>query len=555
MSETLRKARAAYTRLDWPLARQLFRSEDAEHGLDVEDLHALSEAAWWLGDNDERFEACERAYLAYLDAGRPRRAAIAAIDIAASLFLRGDAGEASGWISRAGRLLEGEEEAAEHGYLLYLLEVEGRLGGIVSSEPTATHGLISSARRVREIGHRHGDFTLEALGSMGEGRILVKTGRASEGLALLDEALLAARSGAMTPIWTGNLFCHVIAAAEELGDLRRARESTDAMTKWLASMPAAVVFSGICRVHRCRIHQLSGDWDEAEREARRVCRELGRIHIAAAARAHDQVGEILRLRGDLDRAEAAFERAHALGRDPQPGMALLRLAQGHIDAATASIRSALLAESHGLRRAELLAARVEVELAAGHLDEARQATDELEGMAERYGSSGLHVVAHHARGAVLLAAGNPEEALPRLREACRRWTEVDAPYDCARVRVLLARTYQLLGDGDSAARELAAARIVFEELGAVFDLQNARAADTPPAPFRTLTPRELEVLTLVASGGSNKAIARTLGISDRTVARHLANLFAKLEVGSRTAAAALAFKHGLVGTPGGGERG
>jgi DNA-binding CsgD family transcriptional regulator len=545
MTPILREAQEAYARRDWPRAYELYRTARASGELPADDLYALSDAAWWLGDNDTLLEACARAYRLYLEADQPRRAAVAAIDIAAALFLRGDALVASGWISRASRHLDGEPEAAERGYLLYLLEVEGPLGGIAPSAPAAVDKLIASARRVQEIGRRYGDRTLVAAGMLGEGRALVKVGRVAEGLALLDEVLLAALGDEMIPAWTGNLYCHLIEAAEELGDLRRARDWMGAMTRWLATMPAAVMFSGICRVHRSRVHQLCGAWEEAEREAAQVCAELSQLHVAATARAHYQVGEIRRLRGDFAGAETAYRQAHALGRDPQPGLALLRLAQGRTEVAAASIRTALLAEGNRLKRAGLLAAQVEIALATGRSDEAREAAGELDEIAAFYGSSGLEVAARHSRGAILLAGGRPHEALPILREACRRWSDAEAPYDCARVRLLLVHAYRLLGDEDAAARELETAAKAFKRLGAATDLKLAVGLGAALKPPGGLTPREAEVLAHVAAGKTNKAIARELFLSDRTVARHLANIFAKLGVSTRTAAAAFAFELGL----------
>jgi DNA-binding CsgD family transcriptional regulator len=297
------------------------------------------------------------------------------------------------------------------------------------------------------------------------------------------------------------------------------------------------------------VHQRQGAWDEAEREAARVCGDVGRLHIAATAKAHYQVGEIRRLRGDLDGAEAAYVQAHALGRDPQPGLALLRLAQGRGAQAARSIRAALLAEQNRFMRATLRAAQVEIALAAGSHEEARTAARELDEIAACYRSCGLELAACHARGALLLAEGKPAAALPVLRDACRAWSEVCAPYDCARVRVLLVRTYRLLDDADAAARELDAAIGTFERLGAAADLERALSLRGGRALPRGLTAREAEVLGLVAEGRSNKAIARELALSDRTVARHLANIFGKLGVSSRTSAAAFAFEHGLTHPP------
>jgi DNA-binding NarL/FixJ family response regulator len=542
MSELLHLARDAHARRDWPMAVSLFREAEAAGPLLPDDLYAWSDAAWWLGDNEQMFAAAERAYAAYLDCDQPRRAAVAATDIAAAHFLAGDGTVASGWIGRAQRLLAHEPDSAERGYLVYLLEVEGPLGGIAPSEAAAVEELIGSARRVQEIGRRHGDRTLVALGTLGEGRARVKAGEVDHGLPLLDEAMLAALGDELVPAWAGNLFCQLIEAAEELGDYPRARRWTAAMTEWLERMPAAVVFGGICGVHRSRVFQLAGAWDRAEQEASQVCAELGGLHVAAAAKAHYQVGEIRRHRGDLAGAETAYERARELGRDPQPGLALLRLAQGRAEVAAAALSAALLGEPGAFRRAELRAAQVEVVLARGEPERAREAVAELEDAAARFGSCGLQLAARRARGAILLAEDRAAEALPLLRDACAGWSDVDAPYECARIRILLCETYRRLGDFETAERELEVAIAGFERLGAERDLAAATRLRRETRPGG-LTPREAEVLALVATGHTNKRIGRELAVSEKTVARHLANIFAKLNVSSRTAAAAFAHRH------------
>jgi len=402
------------------------------------------------------------------------------------------------------------------------------------------------ARRLRELGRRHADPNLAAAGDLFEGRALVKAGRVAEGMALLDEAMLAVRSGALGPEWAGNIYCHLMTAFTELADVRRAAEWTDATSRWLETLPAAVLFTGICRVHHSQVLQRRGAWAQAEREAALVCADLADLQVAGAAEGHYQVGEIRRLRGDLDGAEAAYREAHRLGRDPQPGLALLRLASGRTAAAAASVRTALAAVVHDrLARARLCAAQVEIALAAGQPEVAARACDELERTASTYGSSGLEAAALQARGAALLAVGRAEAALPTLRAACRRWQELDAPHDAARVRVALAGAYRALGDGDAAALELDAAEAVFQRLGAAPDAVRVRALRARPALPGGLTEREAEVLALVAAGRSNREIAEALVLSSKTVARHLSNIFAKLGVASRTQAAAYAFEHGL----------
>jgi DNA-binding NarL/FixJ family response regulator len=406
--------------------------------------------------------------------------------------------------------------------------------------------VIGTARRLRALGRAHADPNLAAAGDLFEGRALVRQGRMAEGMALLDGAMLAVRSGELRPEYAGNIYCHLMAAFAELADVRRAAEWTEATSRWLAGLPAAVLFTGICRVHRSQVLQRKGAWAQAEREAAQVCQDLAEIQISGAAEGHYQVGELRRLRGDLAGAEAAYREAHRLGRDPQPGLALLWLAQGRAPAAAASVRAALAAVVYDrLARAWLCAAQVEIALAAGQPEVAARACEELERTASTYGSSGLESAALQARGAVLLAGGRAEAALPTLRAACRRWQELDAPYDAARVRVALAGAYRALDDGDAAALELDAAEAVFERLGAAPDAARVHALRGRPALPGGLTDREAEVLALVAAGRSNREIAEALVLSSKTVARHLSNIFAKLGVASRTQAAAYAFEHGL----------
>jgi DNA-binding NarL/FixJ family response regulator len=536
---TLEAARNAYARRDWLGARDGFRAARAAGELSADDLHSLADAAWWLGLVDESLTASEEAYRMFLQGARPRQAASAAMGIALSLFLRGDDGAGSGWMSRAQRILRDQPECPEHGYVRYLLEVEAALGG------SDLEAVTSSARMVQEIGRRHADPSLVALGILGEGRVLIRQGRVVDGNELLDEAMVAVLGDELSPTWAGNIYCHLMAAYHELADFRRAAEWTRGTTRWLESLPAAVLFTGICRVHRSQVFQTSGAWEQAESEALRVCEDLADIHVASAAEGHYQLGELRRLRGDLAGAERAYRGAHERGRDPQPGLALLRLAQGRIDAAAASIRAGLAGTSDRLARARLCVAQVEIACAAGDLETAHKASAELNETASDFGSSGLDVMARHARGTVLLTGGQAAKALETLRGAYERWQELHAPYECARVRLLVARAYDALGDSDAAARELDAAEAVFAHLGAVPDANTVVALRGEPPLPDGLTRREAEVLALVASGKTNNEVATALSISRKTVARHLSNIFTKIEVSSRTEAAAYAFAHDL----------
>lgn len=505
----------------------------------ADELFRLSDAAWWAGRLQESLDTCAAAHEAFLTAGDTRRAATAAMELAGLHFMRGDEVRGSAWFGKAGRLLEHDVDCVEHGYLRYFCEVEPALEG---ADPDH---LVTVAGEVREIGRRHGDLGLVALTTMCEGRGLVIAGRVAEGLALLDEAMAAVLDEGVRPDWAGNIYCNMIDTCHELADLRRMRSWTESLEQWCASLPAAVMFTGICRIHRAQLLQTRGDWARSEAEAAQVCEDLQDMSVANAAEAHYVVGDARRLRGDLAGAESAYLRAHEGGRDPQPGIALLRLAQGRPGVALKSVHAALTAENRGpLARTRLCAAAVEIAVAAGAVDIARKAADELEDVAQQYSSPGLSAMADEARGAVALAEDRPDEALPILRRACAAWRELDAPYDCSRVRRLLARVYAALGDLDASEREQAAA-----------DAALAGMKSSAPRPNGTLpdglTAREVEVLTLVAVGKSNRAVAADLVLSEKTVARHLSNIFTKLGLSSRTAAAAYAFDHGLATSAGG----
>ena len=537
----LQAAREAHRQRDWPRAREAFVAAREALPLSGDDLDALADATWWLGQVDEFVAIGDAAFRRHLDADQPGDAAMTALGVGVSLLLRGDEAEGSGWIGRAARLLEGLPEGPEHGYIRYVTAVEGGLGG-GDLQPVA-----EAAREVQAIGRRHDDPTLVAAGIVGEGRALVRRGEVDRGLRLLDEAMIAVLHQDLDPEWAGNVYCHLMAACHELADVGRAREWTEATSAWLSTLPAAVLFTGICRVHRSQVLQVAGQWDRAEQEAARVLEDLAEMHVASVAEAHYQLGELRRLRGDLDGAQESYGRARRQGRDPQPGAALLLHARGRPAPAMAAIRAALHAAGPDrLARVRLVAAQVEIALAVDDLATARGACSELEATAARCGTSGLEAAALHWRGAVSLAAGHAEEALPALRAACRRWNEVSAPYDAARTCVLLGRVYDALGDREASAAELAAAGATFERLGAVVDQEAVASLTGDRAIPGGLTEREVEVLALVAAGGTNREVAAELVLSEKTVARHLANIFVKLDVSTRTEAAAFAFTHGLV---------
>lgn len=508
-------------------------------------MFKLGDCVWWLGEFRRAESLYEEAHHLYLQENRPRDAAMSALALAGLAFMRGEMAFGSGWMGRGTRLLEGQPAGREHGYILFM-DVSGSLQSGDFAAAT------DQARRLQEVGRTHGDPNLVALGILCEGQALLKQGSFKEGMRLLDEAMLAAVSDKLDPEWAGNIYCQLMVACHELGDLERARAWTQATVSWCESLPAAGPFLGVCRVHRAQILHIQGEWSRAEVEAARVCKELADFDLGTVAEGYYQLGEVRRLRGDLAGAEEAFRQSHAVGRDPQPGLALLRLGQNRIEEAVSSIHSALsTGPQDALRRAWLCAACVEISLAAGLLDAARLSCDELQAAAENFESSVLSACAAQGDGAVLLHEGKPEQAVRSLRLAGLRWQKLGAPYESARVRVLLAQAYEAVGDRSAANLELDAAEQVFQSLGAKPDVVMVTALRQGPHTRQPggLTKRELEILALVSSGQTNRAIAEALTLSEKTVARHLTNIYSKLGLSSRTEAARFAFEHGLTGRP------
>ena len=537
--EALEQAREAYLRRSWLEAHEAFSRADESEPLSPQDLELHSTATLMLGRDDEAIAFLERAHHRYLERDETLRAVRAATWIGINLAIRGAVGPASGWLGRAQRLLEQVPgESPEQGYLLVPLVFQLETSGDFE-------GAAAVAGDAAAIGERFGDRDLFAIGLQAQGYMLSKAGRVQEGLALLDEAMVTVTTGDLSPFITGIVYCGVILACQEVFEVGRAREWTLALTRWTDRQPDLVAFTGRCRIHRAEILQLGGSWVDAIEEARRACQRLVEANnVAAAGVAHYRQGELLRLQGEFAGAEDAYREASRFGWEPQPGLAQLRLAQGKRDAALTAIRRASAETSEPLKRAALLPAYVEVALAAGEVEEARGACDELEQLAQCYDSAMLAAMVAHARGAVTLGEGDARVALVSLREAQQIWLDLDAPYEVARTRALVARACSALGDTETATLELESARAVFRELGAAPDLAHLDAP--PPVGTHGLSRRELEVLRLVAAGKSNRQIATELVISEHTVARHVQNIYAKLGLSSRAAATAFAFERDLV---------
>jgi DNA-binding CsgD family transcriptional regulator len=539
----LERGRDAYARRAWTEACESLASADRAMPLAAEDLELLARSAYMLGRDDDYRSALERAHHAAVDAGDAARAARCAWWVGHNLMFRGETAPALGWFARGQRLLEGESDCVERGYLLIPALLEHTFRGDFAAA-------YDTASQAAELGERFGDQDLVAIALMEQGHALVRQGRMDEGLTLVDETMVAVTAGELSPIVAGIVYCNTIAFCRDAYELRRAREWTAALTRWCEQQPDMVAHKGLCLVHRAEIMTLSGAWPEALDEARRVAERFteGVLNQRALGHAAYRQGEVHRLQGEFEAAEAAYREASGFGREPQPGLALLRLEQGRGVAAGATIRRVLSETQKPLQRAALLPAYVEIMLAVADVEEARNACRELEEIAERQRSDALGAMSAHARGAVALAEADFQGALVTSRRAWQAWEELGAPYEAARARVLVGLACAALGDDDTAALELDAARKVFTRLGATSELVRVDALVGKDVRRNThgLTSRELQVLRLVASGKSNREVASALVISERTVARHVQNIFAKLGVSSRAAASVFASEHDLL---------
>jgi class 3 adenylate cyclase len=463
IEDRVQQGRDAYRRHAWHDAFDSLREADSEAALSPEDLALLAESAWFAGDPDAAVGARERAYAGYLEQGDKCHAAEMALQLAASHFDRLETAIGNGWFGRAKRLLEQtSDECAAHGWQATALAYRAIRTG-------DTEEALRQAKLAQDIGERLAKPAIQFLGIQQQGYALVAMGRVDDGLALIDESTVAAVSGELDPLTTGRIYCATINVCRSLADWRRALEWTDAAERWCHQQGVSG-FPGVCRVHRAEIMHFRGSWADGEREAKRACEELSRYDLPLSGEAQYAVGEVRLGVGDLQGAREAFRQAHQLSRTPEPGMSLLRLAQGDASGANLSIKRALAGvESRSFIQAKVLPAAVEIGLAAGDLDSVAQHVAQLEQIAGSFRTTAVIAAADYARGLYLLARGDAATALASLHHAIELWREIGAPYETAKARAALGEALRADGDEDAARLEFESAKAAFERLGALPD--------------------------------------------------------------------------------------
>ena len=537
--EELARAREAYERREWVRAYDVLSGLE-DSSLTAHDFAQLATAAFLLGRRNDCIQALQRAYQGHLDAGEPLDAIRAGFWLAKVLLEGGEAAVGSGWLARCQRLLEDvPADVVERGYVM----IHVMMRHIFSGE---FEQALERAEEITDYGRRFSDPALLALGVMAQGRMLLYSGRVPEGLSLLDEAMVGLSTGEVSPILAGEVYCSLVEACQEISDFGRMAEWTRALTSWVEAQPGLVAFAGQCATHRGQIMRVQGAFPEALEElSAAAARYLAAGASDAVGVALAETGDVHRILGNLEDADSTYEDAIAHGFEPQPGLALLWLARGRTQAAANAVQRLLAEPRDPVHRSQLLPGAVEVLLAVGQVEKATAVSDELSKTADSFGCAGLRAMGHHARAHCLLTAGDAALAAKEARTAAALWRTLSSPYEAARAQVLLGRALRELGDEDSGTTELTHARRTFAELGAL-PAERSVAQLLAPSHPAGLTERELEVLRLVASGKSNPEIATSLVLSEKTVARHLSNIFAKLDVSSRTAAAAFAFENRLL---------
>ncbi|MHC6593625.1 LuxR C-terminal-related transcriptional regulator [Arthrobacter sp. C152] len=536
------QGRSAFREHRWTDAFESFRDADQRGGLPAADIERLATAEILTGSAGSGLESLTRAHEEYLVVGDIAGAARCAAWMAIHLMNRGENARAAGWLARGQRLVdELPQPDAVEGFLL----IPAALGKLYGGDPQTALQLFT---RMGKIAQRFQDKDLAALSLLGSGQATLALGRAGEGLQMFDEVMVAVTAGELSAVPSGIAYCAVIGNCHVAFDLERALQWTAALDSWCRARPDMVAFSGQCQAHRAELFRQHGAWSEALAAARAAQERSAGGDPQALYGGYYQQGEVQRLTGQLEESEASYREAARSGYEPQPGLALLWLARGEALRAQAMIRRASALADTATRR-HLLPALVEIELAVPDLSAARQGAEDLVRFAGECPMPMVRALARHADGAVSLAEGDPAGASRALREAWHLWRGLEVPYEAARCRTLVGRACLELGDETSARMEFEAAHAEFLELGAApaaaWTASLLRKDDGgTPGP---LTPREIDVLRLVASGQGNRAIAAALFLSEKTVARHISNIFLKLGLTSRAAATRYAFEQGIAG--------
>ncbi|QBX55708.1 helix-turn-helix transcriptional regulator [Nocardioides seonyuensis] len=504
-----------------------------EGELTLAELDELGRAHWWLRHADESTRLDQVQHERLLADGRVVEAAERALRVGLQWAIRGDLTVASTWLARARRLLRDQPPSVVHSYADYVLATADL---DLDTDPSEA---LEVASRLRDMADAYDDRTLDCFALGLTGMATVRSGDLT-GFEVLDEALLPIVDGQVDPLWAGDLFCSVIHLCEGLGDLARMRAWTDTLAAWASPLSDTFLYAGVTRVHQLQLLRAEGRWDEVVAEMGEQSDQLAPAHSWLAGAGFHELGEVHRLRGDRDAAQAAYDRARELGIEPEPGQALLHHAAGRTDEALAGLRVAMAAEGP-LSRSRVIGPAVRLALDAGERQWAASLVDELEATARRFGTPGLVAAASHARAVLLSDAGRYDDAVPLLEDAARIYREQRYRHASAQVHEALAVACRGRGDVVRADAEEATARAIYDRLGARADLARLSVLAAPGG----LTAREVQVLAQVAAGLTNKQVAEALVISDKTVSRHLASIFTKIGVSSRTAAAAWAREHGV----------
>ncbi|WP_258805823.1 LuxR family transcriptional regulator [Pseudarthrobacter sp. NS4] len=534
LDQLLMSGREAFARRDWPAVASNLAAAALRAPLATGDLQALASSSWWLGNVPEALAGAEELYRRFTRAGDRPGAAMTAISLGLRWGTRGDLALASGWLNRARRSLQGLQDIPAYGYLLYVeasmsLDFEG------DAAPAA-----SASATLEELSRSHGDPALLCFARVLSGLALVRSGETDAGFSDLDEAMLPILAGEVPVEWSGDIYCTVTHLCHVLADYARMRAWTEALDRWTSGLSSTFVYAHVTRVHELQLLSIEGAWDEVVQEIGPLSEKLAKAHGWMAGAGFYELGEILRLRGDEAGARRAFARVRESGMDPQPGEALLLCASGHYVQALEQLGLSL-GEGNPLDRARLLLPATEIALTCGQPDLAAAYCSELEQTAVRFASPGFLAWASHARAHLLLSAGLFPEALAALEPVARTYRNQRARYSIARVHELLAACRAGMQQQEVAEADRATAVAIYRQLGALPDLRRVEAR----LPGR-LTAREAEVLTLVSRGASNRDVAAALVVSEKTVGRHLANIFLKIGVTSRTGAAGWAREHRLL---------